>query len=394
MEIRTLAATSVDGRAINQEAITDFSGKMAGVCYMKDSLDDLMHEPAERTLKRAQNALERFHHSVFGHESVTLYLESIPKILAMVLNNEKYYNTSEKSARYTVMKTSGKEEELYFKWREIFTKEISAKYPDMDIKMVEKYALENARYLISVFTPSTNMVYTTSVQQLNYIVGWMNDFIASRKSTPGADGMDFDQKLADVFLEFVNKIDQNIIIPGLTDPKGRELSLFGKRKRDEEWGENYCYSYYGSFAQLAQAQRHRTLCYEFMFPHFDGSDLFDKPAFYIPEIIRDERHETEWLDDAKKLTENYPQGTMIRINERGTCENFILKCSERLCGQAQLEICQQTTSTLVQYYWGTKSEAVRNYLEPYVSTPRCLSFDMPCKKPCYFGPDQIFNRLV
>ena len=39
-----------------------------------------------------------------------------------------------------------------------------------------------------------------------------------------------------------------------------------KRKdRKEEFGENYCTTYLASFAQLAQAQRHRTLIYEMSF---------------------------------------------------------------------------------------------------------------------------------
>jgi len=79
MEIKTLASTSSDGRVLNQGVIMDFSGKMAGICYMKETLDEIMHEPEERTLKRATNTLERKHHSVFGHESVTLYLEGFQR---------------------------------------------------------------------------------------------------------------------------------------------------------------------------------------------------------------------------------------------------------------------------------------------------------------------------
>lgn len=32
----------------------------------------------------------------------------------------------------------------------------------------------------------------------------------------------------------------------------------------------------------------------------------------------------------------------MQVNERGTIENFVLKCTERLCGSAQLEIMEQT----------------------------------------------------
>ena len=392
MEIKTLASTSSDGCALNQGVIMDFSGKMAGICYMKETLDEIMHEPEERTLKRATNTLERKHHSVFGHESVTLYLEGIPKILAMVLNNEKYYNTSEKSARYTEMQTSGLEEELYFKWKEIFISEISLKYSGMDVKMMSKLSYENARYFISVFTPSTNMAYSTSVQQLNYIVGWMNDYVAevlARKTRPS----DFEMRLTSVFSEFVTKIDSDLLIPGLTDPKGRRLSLFATRDRAEECGENYSTNYYGSFAQLAQAQRHRTLSYEFSFPDFEGT-VKNNPGFYIPPLLYNGKYEKDWLTDAEKVFSNYPQGMMLKINERGTPENFILKCSERLCGQAQLETSAQTLSTLSRYYYATDNPEVAKYLEPYVNKPRCKSFEDICKRPCFWGPNQAFSRLV
>lgn len=391
MEIKTLASTSSDGRVLNQGIIMDFSGKMAGICYMKESLDEIMHEPEARTLKRATNTLLRNHHSVFGHESVTLYLEGIPKILAMILNNEKYYNTSEKSARYTEMNTSGLEEELYTKWKAIFMSEISLRYGDMDVKMMAKLSYENARYFISVFTPSTNMAYSTSIQQLNYIVGWMNDYITevSKKAEP----TDFEMRLTPVLSEFISKIDPELIIPGLKDPKGRRLSLFATRKRAEEWGENYSTNYYGSFAQLAQVQRHRTLSYEFSFPDFEGS-VRHNPSFYIPSLLYNGKYEKEWLTDAEKVFSNYPQGMMVRINERGTPENFIMKCSERLCGQAQLETCAQTLSTLSMYYHATDNPDVARFLEPYVNKPRCKTFEESCKRPCFWGPTQAFSRLV
>ena len=42
----------------------------------------------------------------------------------MVLNNEHQYTTSEKSARYTKMKLSQKEQLVYDKWLEMFKNRI------------------------------------------------------------------------------------------------------------------------------------------------------------------------------------------------------------------------------------------------------------------------------
>ena len=74
------------------------SGKYAGVCYNKDDFNKLLNEDKEKTKKRAMMTLNNGHHSVFGHTHITLNIENIPRILAMILNNEKEYNTSEKSA--------------------------------------------------------------------------------------------------------------------------------------------------------------------------------------------------------------------------------------------------------------------------------------------------------
>ena len=56
------------------------------------------------------------------------------------------------------------------------------------------------------------------------------------------------------------------------------MAFFKKRERDEEFGWNYCTNYMASFAELAQAQRHRTLSYEIAVP--------DNPQFFVPFIIR------------------------------------------------------------------------------------------------------------
>ena len=114
MKIKVIASTKVGYKMPKEEAI-DFSGKEAGICYLPDDLEKLFGEDKEKTLKRAQRTLKSGHHSVFGHPTYNLTLEGIPKILAMILNNEKVYNTSEKSARYTKMNPSKEEKELYEK---------------------------------------------------------------------------------------------------------------------------------------------------------------------------------------------------------------------------------------------------------------------------------------
>ena len=100
MKIKVIASTKVGYEMPKEEAL-NFSGKSAGICYLPDTLETLFNEPEEKTSKRANMTLKSGHHSVFNHPTYNLSLEGIPKILAMILNNEKMYNTSEKSARYT-----------------------------------------------------------------------------------------------------------------------------------------------------------------------------------------------------------------------------------------------------------------------------------------------------
>ena len=282
------------------------------------------------------------------------------------------------------MQPSKEEKELYEKWIEIYKDCISQKYPKIDEKRVQKLAQENARYLISVFTPATVMEYTVNFGQLNYIVHFFENYIDDETKTSK-----FDIKLKEVFKEFLKEL-PDLKIEGLNaDMKKRGLSFFANRKdRKEEFGENYSTTYEGSFAELAQAQRHRTLYYEINF--------LDTFKYYVPPIIRGTSLEKEWLKDISSLQDYYPQGMLLKINERGTVENFVLKCTERLCGAAQLEITEQTNITMKKYLEAVKenNKEVYEYLLPYSKGARCTFPGWKCTSQCVFGGKDALNRLV
>ena len=380
MKIKVIASTKV-GYVLPKEEAVDFSGKSAGICYLPDTVETLFAEAPEKTQRRANGNLESGHHSVFGHAHYNLILEGIPKILAMILNNEKIYNTSEKSARYTKMEPSEKEKKLYEKWIELYKKEISKEYPRFDEKKVQKLAQENARYLISVFTPATIMEYTVSFEQLNFIVSWFEDYIDYEPET------EFSTKLKKAMKEFLEALPDLKVEKLNPRIKGTKLSLFAKRDRAEEFGENYSTTYLASFAQLAQAQRHRTLAYEMT--------LLKKPEYYVPRIIRGTELEKEWLEDISSLEKYYPQGMLVKVNERGTVENFILKCTERLCGAAQLEIMEQTVITMNKYLESVKDNPViENELLPYSKGARCTFPGWKCNSPCIFGGKKAMTRKI
>lgn len=383
MKISIIGSTKEKNILSKEDAIV-FSGKAAGICYMPDTLDELFNEDKEKTLKRANRTLISGHHSVFDHPTYNLALEGIPKILAMILNNEGMYTTSEKSARYTKMQLVDKEKELYEKWIGIFAKEISKVYPNIQEKQVLKLAGENARYLISVFTPSTTMEYSVSLRQINYIMDWFEDFVLN------AEDNQFNKMLKPYLKEFNEQLKELKIDNLDAKVKKRTLSLFDIRtNRKEEFGENYCTTYKGTFAEFAQAQRHRTIDYKITIP--------EEKEYYVPLIIEgSEELKKEWLQDINLLGDKYPQGLLININERGTVENFILKTKERLCGCAQLEIMIQTKEILDKYLESTKetNKEVYEYLKDYESGIRCKFDGWKCTTPCIWGPNKALIRKI
>ena len=116
-----------DGKFDKDKAL-NLSGKIAGVCYDKEGFSHLENESIEKTNRRINMTLNNGHHSVYDHITINFNVQNIPKILAMIINNEKEYTTSEKSARYTpVVRNENSiitetEERLYNKWIEIFNK--------------------------------------------------------------------------------------------------------------------------------------------------------------------------------------------------------------------------------------------------------------------------------
>lgn len=382
MEIQVLGSTKPQYTIKKEEAIL-FSGRSAGICYMPDTIEVLFSEAEEKSKKRAQNTLQSGHHSVFDHVTYHFSLSNIPKILAILLNNEGMYTTSEKSARYTKMQTSPQEQKIYEKWIGILQEEIQQAYPTIKEKQVLKLAQENARYFISVFTPATSMEYTVSLRQLNYILRFFENYIQKEEDTS------FSKKLKPILQEFLEKM-KPFQIEGLNaDFKKRELSLFAKRKYGEEFGECYCTTYQGTFAQYAQAQRHRTLRYKLCIPK--------EAQYYVPIILQGKENlVSKWEKDMKSLEDQYPQGMLIDIVERGTVDDFILKCKERLCGSAQLEIMLQTKETLDKYLENTQhtNQAVYEYLQPYASGVRCKFPDFTCTSPCIWGPNKALTRKI
>ena len=384
-----------DNGTFNKEKALNLCGKIAGVCYDKEGFNHLKDEDVMKTNRRIDMTLNNGHHSVYDHIFISFNIHNIPKILAMVLNNEKEYTTSEKSARYTKIvrnqdsDISKLEEDLYNKWCNIFERiiEIQYGYVFNDSK-IRKLAQENARYLVTVFMP-TEMIYTTSLRQINYIASWMLNFIKYNDKT------EFEINLANYMKNFVNELDRLNILENrlMTNDKYRKLSLFGENLSTSKdyFGNVYNTTYMASFAYLAQAHRHRTIDYQM--------ELMKNKEYFVPPIIENNKIiKDEWLNDIRKVSSLnvIPQGELILINECGKYEDFILKCKERLCTCAQLEIMLKTKEILKRYKdkLGNSNNPLKDDIVKYSRGARCTFPDFDCKSDCKSNDGKILTRKI
>lgn len=404
VKIVAQSVMNVPGYTVDERLITprmqDISGLCANVCYSDgytpETLDKKM-EDTSANIQRFSTVIGTNHHSIADHACITVYLGGISKMLAMLLNSLEYYTTSERSARYTdVSKTvSGVENELYNKWKKIISDRIAEVYPSIDEKRRIKLGQENARYFISVFNKTTSMVYTTTFRQWSYIPQWV-DRLQLLYEKEYKDN-EYLKKLLDELVELKSHIlSQGFGDTSIEETKDRYFRFLANFTKDSAIqggayiNDSYKVKYSVSLACLAQAQRHRTIEY---FMDFDGTPK----KFYVPEILSPEQS-LEWLDDMNKVKHLIPQGTKVDVVEMGTVDNFLLKCKERLCGRAQLEIAKNTAETLrvmseSKIHNPALERRIANAMTEDGVKAKCELVGI-CKEPCEFGACGAVNRLV
>lgn len=393
MTVKIVGISTTDEEIINSTTFEDLElngGHSANICYTQKSYDEILEEPIEKTQKRAEDNKENRHHSVFGHDNIQLYFEGIPKIIAMLLNNEKEYNTSEKSGRYTTMFGTDQENKLYSKWKVIFEEEFKKAYPNevyLTDAMIGKKAKENARYLLSIFM-RTKMKYTTSFRQLNYLYDFTCKMIDEETTHP------IKIALKPYLEEFRDTLySTGFIVHGIKDYRNREFSLIQEDNTfDEHFSRSYSVNYDATFPALADLQRHRTLDYSL--------SLKDKREFYVPQIIRPRKDLVdEWLDDISSISE-FPQGMLVNVNETGKYENFIMKLYERICTAPQLEVMQITKEVLNKYVdalsqsSSTNDRKIYEELLKYTHGARCTFPGFECTSDCKFKEGKLLIRKI
>lgn len=374
------------GKKVVEDLLT-FDAHLLGKCYTPNTYAEIIQEPEKTTNGRKKFCLEKQHHSGFEHSVLTFEMDRVPKIIFMLLNNENLYVTSEQSARYTSFENAAetpRERELYIKWQKIFEQLIKEKYDMFTDKEVTKLAQENARYMISVFVPSS-MMHTVNLRQLNYEIRYFEKFLKGdwvRNKTEEV----FLEKITPVLEEFLNEISY-YKVEGLEPKEICELSFFKPIVEMEDvYSDVYAFTYELSFAAHAQNHRHRTIRYR--------AELLEVPDYYVPRIIRDTRYKNEWLKDIATVANEFPQGMKIMVREQGNVEEFILKCYERLCGKAQCEIMEVTEENLDVYICNASYQTSQKLIEHTKEyNARCKFKGYTCKDPCKFGIKQA-SRLI
>lgn len=379
-----------DGK-FDKEAAIEYSAKIAGECYEPDGWSKLINEDEKKTEIRERLTLGLEHTTPYEHINIGMEISNMPKILAMVLNNERQSTSSEKPAHYTKIDSyndqniSVMEAALYNKWLDIFIGKINEQYGDVfESSKIKILAEENARYMVSVFA-TTRMIHTVPWIQLNRICNYMQDFKFKGNKT------EFDKRLIEVFNQFINRLDElNILdIKAMSNKKNRQLSIFGDEKIEENFGSSYSTNYKGSLAQFAQAHRHRTLEYNMQF--------LKEKEYYVPPILKDDPALVlEWLEDMDSVKDITPQGELVSINESGTYNKFILKIKERLCTTSQLEIMEQTRDTLLKYKKSLEANKhlLAEDISKYSRGAQCTFPDYTCDQDCKFLEGKRLVRKI
>lgn len=122
------------------DAMKTFSGKNAGICYLKETFTGAEALSAVKCTNRFLSTAKNGHHSIADHVKVEILFESCSKMMAIVLNSLQDYCTSEKSGCFTEMTgNSPRETELYSKWKGIFRQVLLNQNPTIDDKSLSEY---------------------------------------------------------------------------------------------------------------------------------------------------------------------------------------------------------------------------------------------------------------
>lgn len=441
LKLNIIALSKFDPKTILDNADTlnlwNIAGYSAGICYMPEDYFTSDKCTIENNIKRFENCVNNGHQSVADHAWVEIKLTGISKALAMWLNSLKFYVTSEKSARYTIMDALYSEK--YDKWREKGADYIKQVLPDHPDKRVEKMAAERARMMLDINAPMTTMAYSATLRQWNIIYDWCTHMREYWVGTYSSEHLPtFYAKLVDELEELAANIrHMNILVDGLVDIKNcfpnaimppfpDGLSVFHcfpvtEHENDTSFinpitsvqqlyvrHNTITVGGYATPAMLAQLQRHRRLTVKM---DFNDAHFVSIPCpFNGYDAKLDEDLKREWAKDIDDMCKSgrIPIGVGIPFTCTGAPDDIYTMVVERCCGCAQKEIrdfacnvrdifCESFPYSMDQldidaiYTWGDVIAKYERRAKPnQQSLTRCSV--CKCNNPCEWikDPNYLF----
>ena len=217
----------------------------------------------------------------------------------------------------------------------------------------------------------------------------MYDYIENTKNNSSY----FESILAGDMKLFLDELERlNLLVPSLMiNEKHRSISLFGTNLnlRQEYFGDVYLVKYKAPYDEVAQAQRHRSLNYQI--------ERTSTDEYAIPDIILDNPGLTdEWIKDISSVNDVVPIGTLLNVIEWGDYEKFILKCMERLCSNAQLDVMKTTRNTLLKYKKALEdsNHPLASDIVKYSKGARCTFPNYECLRDCKFKEGKVLVRKI
>ena len=363
----------------------EWVGKIANTCYMKGSFEELFSQSREKAEKRAIGCSENGHHSVFDHMVVTLQIEGINKVTAMVLNSVGMYATSERSGRYCEFKGfCDRDEALYSKWKERILNSLEGSETLTSFEK-EKIANENARYFISSFAENTEMIYTVNIRMLSYFLEWSSLVIRYVDENDLEDWKrDFYFSLSKQLKELSYLIRKKVFdyyhITPLVDNKRGKFDFLVDLSDEKiplefiNTTEFYGYPDAMSIVCLGHKVRSRVLDIRFA--------LKKTPTYYVPSLINTLNLADEWLEDMRSIEDLYPQGLEVATYECGSKVKFFrYQVTERLCNHTLNETCQQVLRQAEFIHTCKDSKYINNFFNEDGSVKTKCQLGK-CTNPC------------
>lgn len=418
-ENRFLAA---DGKIDLKQAFM-YSGIKAAWCFKKgDTTPELIRELSEEDLVR--RGVETFlndHGTPNEQQAISVEITGIPKLMCMILNNEKQCAADERSLRYTTVQESEYiselEVDLYNKWLKNFFDVLWFDYRDFFMSKAKgetpeereanariaakKIAQENARNFVSILTP-TSISYTAPMYQWQRIYRMLEMMVQNPKTrleqmaVPYAK--DLMQQLIDLRVVFTVK-DVIQVYPSLLTSieddrevlykhnKHRGLSLFSTNNqftgldKPNDFGAAINYNFVGSVSSFAQKHRHRSSMWEMR--------EMEEYSFVTPPFIQGKPLETEYKKDMMLVKCVFPQGQNVEGNLISSVKNIIDYIGkERACDRAQWETEEFFVNELLPKVvegladrpeYAKEKALIENY---YLFKRRCQFPDFDCPSPC------------